>query len=149
MKEHPTTNIDYMRKNGKVSFGVSSGVGETIIADLTINIITPLDSHETCSAALCIQFEDNYRAGTIYEKHPIIMQCDVQWMKMMIAFPGLLEIFSEIKGNEVSILELCNLLEGKGYKWIRREEINNELKSLEYPRSPEVVLFRSQMNQGT
>ena len=116
MSEHPTENINYLRDNGFMTYGVLTPVDPQSICWVCINVITPLDDHETCSVRIDINFIDEYKAGKSGDTFPVEILMGIKEMKAFQAFPELFKVFTDFKGIHISVEGLCKELDKAGIK---------------------------------
>lgn len=130
-------NIDYLKREGKLFFHISESVRDDVVCDFTIEVHTPLDSRDTCTVRLDMKFINEYKLGNFDE--PQRLECDfgVKDLKVLVAFPEILQILTSTDGEELKISTVFYELEQAGLtKGEHVDETYNKLK-YEFDRTSE------------
>lgn len=112
----PDANTIYLKENGKVSFHLEFPKKEHSICKLSIEVKTSIDPFGKCAVKMDMDFVEHYWSGKFDGPH--YFECDfgVKGLKVLSAFPGVLEVLINTEDELLKISSVISELEAYGFK---------------------------------
>ena len=111
-------SVDYLRDNAKIVYGLLQPQKVDSVCEFFIELSTPDDPDGKSAALIEIHFMDYHRIGEPGATFPVEMEMGIHELKVLRAFPRLLEILTDFEGIQISIEDLCSKLDKAGYERI-------------------------------
>ncbi len=127
-------NVKYLKRYGVVTVYLSApteliGIEHsTSIAAITLEVTTPCDPKDRCTARMEIAIVNDYSLGYFDDPQEINWTVGIQELKVLKAFPLILDALVAEDGNDVTVTMLMDRLESAGVK--RGKNFNKKIAEI-------------------